>query len=68
MLILFAAFFVVNGILFAALSKVKYSCFIPPSQNSQNICKLTRNNARDTTNFTTKYLQTDMAFYVEGPH
>ena len=25
-------------------------------------------NARDTTNFTTKYLQTDMASYVEIPH
>ena len=26
------------------------------------------NNARDTTNFTTKYLQTDIASYVEDPH
>ena len=27
-----------------------------------------KSNARDTTNFTTKCLQTDMASYVEVPH
>jgi hypothetical protein len=27
-----------------------------------------QSNARDTTNFTTKCLQTDMASYVEVPH
>ena len=27
-----------------------------------------KNNASDTTNFTTKYLQNDMTSYVEDPH
>ena len=41
---------------------------IMTSTKSKKSFGFTLNNARDTTNFTTKYLQTDMASYVEGPH
>ena len=36
--------------------------------NKNQIWHFGKSNARDTTNFTTKYLQTDMASYIDITH